>query len=228
MSSEFDQYAASYDSALDQTLAVSGEDRTYFAKARITWLANCLRRLQEQPRTILDFGCGIGTATPFLFESIKAESVLGTDLSSESIDLAKKVYGTDRAKFLLFDQYEPCGKIDLAFCNGVFHHIPLEKRDTAATYIYRSLKPGGLFSFWENNPWNPGTRYLMSQCPFDRDAIALTAHEARRLLRRGGFRILRSDFLFIFPRIFRYLRPLERCVSRLPLGAQYQILCRKV
>jgi SAM-dependent methyltransferase len=225
--SEFDKYAASYDCALDNALTVSGEDKTYFAKARIAWLADCLRRLEAQSRTVLDYGCGIGTATPFLFDLIEAASVIGTDISSKSLEMAKNAYGSDRAKFLLFDQYEPCGTVDLAFCNGVFHHIPPDRRDIAANYIYRSLKPGGLFAFWENNPWNPGTRYIMSQCPFDRDAIMLTTHEARCLLRTSGFRILRWDFLFIFPRVLRWLRPIEPFLSRLPMGAQYQILCRK-
>jgi SAM-dependent methyltransferase len=226
-STEFDNYAAKYDSVLDETLAVSGEDKRYFAKARIAWLAGCIQRLQDQPRSVLDYGCGIGTATPFLLELIQAESVLGTDISSKSLDIAKQTYGSQRAQFLLFDQYQPCGSIDLALCNGVFHHIPPDMRDSAVNYIHCSLRPGGLFAFWENNPWNPGTRYLMSQCPFDRDAIVLTPHEARCLLRAGGFRILRSDFLFIFPRILRWLRPVEPFLSSLPLGAQYQILCRK-
>ena len=43
-----------------------------------------------------------------------------------------------------------------------------------------ALRPGGLFAFWENNPWNPGTRLVMSRIPFDRDAITLSA------LERGG------------------------------------------
>ena len=93
--------------------------------------------------------------------------------------------------------------------------------------VYRSLVPGGLFSFWENNPWNPGTRYVMSRIPFDRDAITLTPPEARRLLRAGGFEIVRTDFLFIFPRILGWLRGFERFAATLPLGAQYHVLCRK-
>ena len=65
----------------------------------------------------------------------------------------------------------------------------------AIDYVLRSLRPGGLFAFWENNPWNPGTRYVMSRIPFDRDAITLSPLEARQLLRVGGFEILRTDFL---------------------------------
>jgi len=47
------------------------------------------------------------------------------------------------------------------------------------------------------------------------------------LLRAGGFDVLRTDFLFYFPRVLRLLRGLERLLVRLPLGAQYQVLCRK-
>jgi hypothetical protein len=43
----------------------------------------------------------------------------------------------------------------------------------------------------------------------------------------NGFEVIQTDFLFIFPRILSRLRPLEPFVAHLPLGAQYQILCRK-
>jgi hypothetical protein len=67
----------------------------------------------------------------------------------------------------------------------------------------------------------------MSRIPFDHDAITLTPPQARCLLRAGGFEVLRTDFAFIFPRMLAALRRLEPRVSLLPLGAQYQILCRK-
>jgi ABC-type transport system substrate-binding protein len=71
-------------------------------------------------------------------------------------------------------------------------------------YIYRSLRPGGLSVFWEYNP-----------------------SQAKRLLREAGFAIVRTDFLFYLPRALRALRPLESALQRLPLGGQFQVLCRK-
>ena len=62
----FDEYAADYDAALAHGLFVSGEDKNYFAKGRIGWLANCLRQMKEQPRSVMDLGCGTGSAEPFL------------------------------------------------------------------------------------------------------------------------------------------------------------------
>ena len=224
---DFDQYAENYDSSLNEALAPSGEDKAYFAQGRIAWLAVCLHRLQHRPQFVLDYGCGTGTATPFLLDLSGAESVVGTDVSPRSLDVANRTYAAKNAQFLSFHEYQPCGGIDLAYCNGVFHHIPLQQRAAAVNYVYRSLRPGGLFAFWENNPWNLGTRYVMSRCPFDRDAITLSPPVARRLLRQAGFDIVRSDFLFIFPRMLRGLRAAEPLLSRLPLGAQYQILCRK-
>jgi SAM-dependent methyltransferase len=126
-----------------------------------------------------------------------------------------------------FSEYTRLESIDLAYCNGVFHHIPLDMRSSAVQYIYARLRPGGMFSLWENNPWNPGTRYVMAQCVFDHDAITIPPPQAKALLRQQGFEIVRTDYCFFFPRFLGALRFLEARLSRFPLGAQYQILCRR-
>lgn len=224
---EFDEYAADYDRALAEGLSVSGEDKNFFARGRIAWLAERLRQIGEHPRSILDFGCGVGSAAPFLIEMFDPDSITGVDISEMSLAAARKINGSDRVNFFSFDQYQPDTNIDLAFCNGVFHHIPVDDRRAAVSYIYRSLRPGGLFALWENNPWNPGTRLVMSRIPFDRDAVTLSPPETRGLLSEVGFKILGTDFLFIFPRMLRWFRRLEPALARLPFGAQYQVLCRK-
>jgi SAM-dependent methyltransferase len=224
---EFDQYAAEYDAALNRGLSLSGEDKSYFAEGRIAWLAELLKQLGECPRHSLDFGCGIGSAAPFLFSLLNTERITGVDVSPTSLAFARRTTASDRAQFLQLDEYQPGGDIDLAFCNGVFHHIPAPERQPAVAYVYRALRPGGLFAFWENNPWNPGTRLVMSRIPFDRDAVTVSAPQARRLLVAAGFEVLRTDFLFIFPKMLKQLRFMERWMTRLPLGGQYQVLCRK-
>lgn len=227
VSEEFDRYAAEYDAALAQGINVSGEDKVYFASGRVAWLASCLNRRAFEPQSAMDFGCGTGSAGQFLFDLIKIKSLVGVDVSPASLEVARRASDSRDAQFLLFNQYEPASQIDLAFCNGVFHHIPVADRAGAIDYVYRSLKPGGFFALWENNPWNPGTRYVMSRIPFDRDAITLSAPETRRLCSARGFEILRTDFLFIFPALLGWLRGIEPLLSSLPLGAQYQVLCRK-
>lgn len=223
----FDRYAEEYDRALSYSLSPSGEDKTYFARGRVAWLENRLKRLAARPKLVMDFGCGIGIATPFLLNILHPESLLGVDVSTKSIEIAAKTYSAQQVQFLDFERYQPMQKIDLVFCNGVFHHIPLDERPSAVSYVFRSLRPGGLFALWENNPWNPGTRYSMSRCAFDKEAVTLTAVQSRRMLRTAGFKILQTDFLFIFPRFLRWLRWIEPLACRLPLGTQYQILAVK-
>jgi len=223
----FDVYADNYDVALARGISVSGEDKDYFAQRRIEWLRDCLQRLAVPVSQLMDFGCGTGSSSRLFLETLGAEYLIGTDRSPKSLEVARRTYSSKRVQFFLFDAYQPCGQFDLVFCNGVFHHIAPRERVSAIDYVFRSLRPGGLFAFWENNPWNPGTRYVMSRIPFDRNAITLTPPEARQLLRVAGFKILRTDFLFIFPRILSWCRWIEPFCSRLPLGAQYQVLCRK-
>lgn len=223
----FDDYAAEYDAALEKGISVSGEDKTFFARGRVAWLARCLNRLGVQPKTAMDFGCGIGSTAPFLFDLLGIESVVGVDVSPKSLSVATTLHATRRVRFLPIEEYEPAERLDLVFCNGVFHHIPRTKREAAVDYVRRSLRPGGVFALWENNAWNPGTRYVMSRIPFDRDAVTLTAAESRRLLSCSGFEIISTDYLFVFPAVLRWFRPIEPVVSRLPFGAQYQVLCRK-
>jgi SAM-dependent methyltransferase len=224
---DFDKYAESYDAALSAALSSSGEGKSYFARGRLAWLAECVRQMGEAPRSAMDYGCGMGSTTPLMLELLGVESVAGVDVSLRSLEVAKRNHTSARNRFLPMSEYVPNAALDLVYCNGVFHHVPPEARGEALQYIYNSLRPGGLFSFWENNPWNPGTRYVMAHLAFDANAVTLAPPKARRFLRDGGFEILRTDFLFIFPRFLRWLRGMERLVIKLPLGAQYQILCRK-
>jgi SAM-dependent methyltransferase len=224
---QFDTFAADYDAALNQGLSVSGEDKNYFARGRIRWTAQRLRKLGIQPAIIHDFGCGTGSATPFLYECFPGlKHVIGTDVSERSLDVAMRLFG-DRASFQLMSQFRPDASADLCYCNGVFHHIPLDQRAAATKYVHDSLRPGGIFALWENNPWSPAARYVMSRIPFDKDAIMLWPGQTRRLLRSAGFEVLATSYQFIFPKMLKWLRPVERLLTRVPTGTQYVVVGRK-
>ena len=228
MESEFDDYARNYDSALNRGLSLSGEAKEYFAHQRVRWLAARLSDLGVQPSHVLDYGCGTGGTSPELLEQLHARMVVGVDESRESLDVARKAHaGHPRLQFKNMSELEPCGQFEVVYCNGVFHHVEPGRRLDALGYVYRSLSEGGYFGFWENNPWNPGTRLVMRRIPFDRDAKLLSPPHARALLTRAGFDVLRTDFLFLFPRVLAALRPLECRLARVPAGAQYMVLCRK-
>lgn len=224
---EFDAYAENYDDALNQGLALTGEEKEYFAEGRVQWLRQRLKQRNYRPSSCLDFGCGTGTSATFLRDGLGISSYIGHDPSAESIQQARQQTSWSEARFTAEVESLSSERVDLAFCNGVFHHIPPEFRVAALQAIWGALKPGGLFAFWENNRWNPVVHYMMNRVPFDQDAQMLFPFQARRLLQGNGFRVLSTDYLFVFPGALRALRPLEPALCKLPLGGQYLMLAQK-
>jgi len=224
---EFDQFADTYDDDLNQALSVSGENKDYFARTRVQWLHKRLRDIGEKPIAAMDYGCGIGDTTVLLHGQLGLNQTVGLDVSSRSVELARQKHGSPQRNFDTFDHYTPTANVDLVYCNGVFHHIPIAERAACLGFIRDSLRPGGVFAWWENNPWNPGTRYVMSKCVFDREAVTVSPTEAVSLVQGQGFNILRRDFLFFYPRFLKALRFTEPWMTRIPMGAQYLVLCQK-
>lgn len=221
---EFDHMAENYEAELAPWVKITGEQREYFAHARLAWLARQLERRRVRVRRVVDFGCGTGISTPLFFEMLNAESVLGLDVSAKSLAVAERDYGSNRVRFETLDEYVPDGQADLVFCNGVFHHIPLAERRGSIDYVARCLRPGGLFALWENNIWNPVVKYNMRRAPIDRHAIPLTPPAARNLVHAGQFSVLVTDFLFFFPRALQPLRRVEPLLHVVPLGGQFLVL----
>ncbi|MFT7671039.1 MAG: trans-aconitate methyltransferase [Planctomycetota bacterium] len=217
----------SYAASLEQGLAISGEGREYFASERLRFLRERLSQLGRAAGNVLDFGCGDGSTIPLFYQLLAAQSVTGVDTSKDLLAEAVTRFSSDSTSFSLRDTLLLKAQFELGFCNGVFHHIAVEERAAAATFIYERLAPDGLVAFWENNPWNPGTRLIMSRIEFDRDAITLTASEARTLLTGAGFEVLGTYYRFFFPRALAWLRPLEALLTSIPMGAQYMVLARK-
>ena len=214
-----------YEQMLQRGIGLSGEDRQFFIEGRVNDLQT---QLPFSPKRILDFGCGTGEASAYLAKVFPNADVIGVDTALPALAFAERHYGSKRVSFQAVPDLTGQGEFDLCYVNGVFHHIPPADRLEAVRYVFRALAPGGHFALFENNPWNPGTRMVMKRIPFDHDAIVLTAPEVRGLVRQGGFTAdSPARFLFYFPNMLRFLRPVETHLVHLPLGAQYYVLARK-
>jgi trans-aconitate methyltransferase len=224
---QFDDYAGRYNLMLDKALAPTRETRDYFARGRVVWLRGRLDKLGIAPSSVVDFGCGTGGSVASLLGLLHCRRVLGLDISIESIRQARKEHPQPTVEFSVLSDYAPKSEFDLAFCNGVFHHIRPEARPAALGYVYDLLKPGGIFALWENNPWNPGTRWIMRRCEFDREAMTISLPQTKALLRGSGYEVLEGSSCFYFPRWLKPFRPLESALARLPLGGQYLVVARK-
>ena len=123
--------------------STSGEDAAHFAAARVQWLARRLEELRFAPRSLLDFGCGNGASTPFFLSTLNVVEVTGIDASHRLLEAARREQGSPRATFVLRDDYEPKGQVDIAFCNGVFHHIQPSERADALDLSRGRCDPAG-------------------------------------------------------------------------------------
>lgn len=211
---------------LNQGLKVSGEDKEYFIRGRIMDLSDNLPK-ELRVKKILDFGCGIGDTTIIFKEYFKDAEIVGTDLSTEALKYAEERFSSPDVKFIHLSEI-PENYFDLVYVNGVFHHIEPQNRIEALKKIRSSLQDGGVFSFFENNPWNPGTRIVMKRIPFDRDAQTINPVKANKLMKTAGFnRVISTRYLFYFPRILSFLRFAEKFMAKIPFGAQYEIIAQK-
>ncbi len=224
--SDFNQYADKYLETLERPCSLSGETPDFYAEARMRW---CKSRLPQifPIEKVLDFGCGIGGSFQHFVDILGCKTVVGIDPSIESLRHAREQHSALDLQLALPEEFLPKGDLPFAFCNGVFHHIPPEERPQALAYIRSCLKEGGIFAFWENNPWNPVVVHSMSLNEFDCDAQTISPSAAVRMLKAAGFRIQFLDFCFFFPHFAHRLRRLERSLRWLPLGAQYLVVAKK-
>ncbi len=223
---EFDEHAERYQADLAKALSISGEPAEYFARGRIRWLAEQMASEHLKAGHVLDFGCGTGGSVAEVVRQLEPREYLGVDPSESSLAIARARHPHRGVSFEQPAEH-PGAVFDVAFCNGVIHHIPLDERQMALDWVFRALKPGGRFALFENSRWNPATRWVMSRCQFDLHAVPLDAREARQRLRDAGFRVLRTRYLFIFPSCLAGLRFLEAPLSPLPLGTQYVVWSEK-
>jgi len=222
---QFDKYASSYREALDCGLQLSGEASDYFAKQRVMMLKQRLDQLGAKIGSILDFGCGIGTTIPLLQARFGTEHVVGFDSSKNSLAVARKLFPEvnfyDSVTLPVEDSF------DLIYTNGVFHHIAREEQASRFQFIADRLTKPGYFALWENNPFSPAARWVMSRIPFDKDAEMVWPAHARALAVDVNLSVISTWYEFIFPRMFSSLRFLENYLNSFPLGAQYLMLATK-
>lgn len=131
---------------------------------RWNWLAAhnfCTgQKPQRQDIRILDAGCGTGVSTEYLVHLNPQASVVGIDLSTGALAVAKERCqrsGATRVEFhhlSLFDVEQLPGEFDLINCVGVLHHTPDPIRGIQA--LAKKLAPGGLmhiFVYGELGRW---------------------------------------------------------------------------
>lgn len=174
----------------------------------------------------LDYGCGPGRLTERFHEYLGAKSVYtGFDVDAASLAEARRLCG-DRFRFLGAPERDSLapGQFEIVFASGVFHHIPPAERTAVLNFLRELLAPDGAIVVWEHNPANPFTRWVVSKCAFDEDAVLIPPGELRGLFHRAGLQVVRRDYTTFFPGFLGPLLMLEKFLRGVPLGGQYVML----
>jgi trans-aconitate methyltransferase len=222
----FSDVGASYGEQLSRGLRLTGEGASYFAGRRVDRIRELANARGMRVRVVIDFGCGGGAAFPALRAAFGDARIIGFEPERALRDVAVGTARQSQVEILDADTLDARGDADIVYCNGVFHHIPVTDRLKAMGSLRAALRPGGLAFVWENSPFNPGTRLVMSRIPFDRDARLLTPGELRALQQSCGLTHLLTEYHFVFPRALGFLRSAESMLRSFPLGGQYLVAGR--
>lgn len=203
------------------------EQRKYFVEPHIPGFANFA---QWQGKRVLEIGCGIGTDAINFARS--GAIYTGTDLSSESLALARKrfeVYGLkgdliqgNAEQLSEFLPNRP--KFDLIYSFGVIHHTPdpLAVLRSARRFAHEQTELR--IMLYAHNSWKAAMieagmdqPEAQSGCPI---AYTYTVDGVRELLQAAAFKVLEVSQDHIFPyqidlyRNYEYVRePWFQCMS---------------
>ena len=225
MGAEFDHYAAEYAKLGTHPMRDAlGNDFLYERKWIL--LRQFYRDLGISTRNLtwLDVGCGLGT----LLQLGKSDfaQVSGCDPSAGMLEGCEDldVRAQDSPERLPYA--DTSFNLETAVC--VYHHLELHERLPVTKEVARTLKPGGIFSIIEHNPYNPLTRYVVSKIPVDINAKLLTPPTTRAIMRAAGLEIVTTKYFLYFPeKFYRKLSFVEGALEWFPLGGQYAVFGRK-
>ncbi|MES2832658.1 MAG: class I SAM-dependent methyltransferase [Pseudomonadota bacterium] len=220
----FDEYAEDYDDILQGQLNFFSENNLYFAKYKVELVKKFSK---GSPGRILEFGCGTGRNLQFLKDVFPGSTIVGTDISQQSVAIAKQ-QNPEAECFTLTDQrLMECEKFDLIFVAGVFHHIEPAERPKVFRQLNALLSDTGALFVFEHNPYNPVTRKMVRECPFDTDAVLIPMPSMKKSLSEFGFGFFRSRYTLFVPPSLSVLKKIEHYIGWLPMGGQYFIQAKK-
>lgn len=229
LEAEFDAHSRSYHEQHKASVAFGGIELDYFAVYKAEVARAACDRVGLSPDSIMDFGAGVGNAVEPLHGAFPDARIKCVDVSAESLTQCAAL-GVPNSSTHIYDGWSlpfADATIDLAFTACVFHHIPESDHVRLLAEIRRCLRPDGLMILFEHNPLNPLTRLAVARCPFDKNAVLISAREMKQRFKSAGYSNVDGGFRIFFPGFMSALRGLEPALESLPLGGQYYVTARR-
>lgn len=118
---------------------------TKFEKERTQPSIDLISRIDIQPQSVLDIGCGPGNSTNKLAGRFPAAHLIGIDSSENMLERARKTYPELEFKECTVpDGLAEFGNFDLIFSNACLHWIP--DHETLLPKLMEKLTTGGMLA----------------------------------------------------------------------------------
>jgi tRNA (cmo5U34)-methyltransferase len=110
-------------------------------------LATILDYLPDNPRRILELGCGTGILTEMILGRFPGAEVTGIDLSQDMLRIASGKHALRGVKFIEGDLRDawPEGPYDAVVTSLCIHHVSPGERAEVVRRAHDALSPGGRF-----------------------------------------------------------------------------------
>jgi ubiquinone/menaquinone biosynthesis C-methylase UbiE len=223
---EFDRFADEYEQLHAKNIAVTGEKPEFFHEYKVKVLREMTRARGAEPKSLLDFGSGIGNSLPFLRKYFPEARLAGADVSERSLEVAEGRFPGMATGLRIEGERIPAedGSFDVGFSACVFHHIAHEEHVKWLRELRRVTRAGGMLAVFEHNPLNPLTVRAVNTCAFDENARLIRAREMVERFRESGWREVKARYHVFFPHALAGLRGLEKWMGAVPLGGQYSVV----
>jgi 2-polyprenyl-3-methyl-5-hydroxy-6-metoxy-1,4-benzoquinol methylase len=101
-------------------------------------------------KRMLDFGCGIGASSIIMAEWLPELQIVGAELDSDKVDLARRIAGHKRLSNVSFyvspdpgSLPAEVGQVDFIMLSAVYEHLLPNERKSLMPLLWKQLKPGG-------------------------------------------------------------------------------------
>ena len=157
--------------------------------------------------------------------------VYGVDLPNKSIDFASSRY-----PFVNHHIYNdkvlpyPDNKFNIIFVICEMNHLPTENWLNFFREICHTLNPAVIALFFNHNPYNPVSQYVVRNCEIDKDkdAVLFAPKHVKNYLKILVFGINYTRTVLSIPPIKKILSYVDRMPGYAPFGAQYYMNATKL
>ena len=213
-------------------LGLSDMDFKYFIRYKLDIVK---KKVSKNPKSFLDFGCGIGESSLYISKIFPNTKITGIDTCAFAIEACKKLniknsnfYNVDITQEEVLDK-----KYDVILLLCVLHHIPQKSRAKILKILLNSLNKNGKIFIFEHNPYNPISLLIFNKSEIDKGCFMVSPRKLKLMIRNlneKNIKIYPTRYTLFLPR-FKFLKKiffLEKYLEKVPIGGQYYTIIEKI